>query len=120
MADSPEAVKKAQKLYLLVGAVLFIFTVVTVMVATVPWLDVGDHGFDSADMTLGLLIATVKATLVAAIFMHLSNEKRSIYVFLAMAAVFFAAMILLIWFAYEDPIRFDGFYGAHIRPLMLG
>ena len=68
MADSPEAVKKAQKLYLLIGAILFVFTVVTLMVATVPALDVGQHGFDKADMVLGLFIATIKAGLVAAIF----------------------------------------------------
>ena len=53
MADTPEAIKKSQKLYLLIGAVLFVFTVVTVAVATVPALDIGRHGFDTADMILG-------------------------------------------------------------------
>ena len=110
MADSPEAVRKAQKLYLLIGAVLFVFTVVTLMVATVPALDFGGHGFDHVDMVIGLAIACVKAGLVAAIFMHLSNEKRTIYVLIALGVVFGAAMILLIWFAYADPIEFPGFY----------
>ncbi|NNC89513.1 MAG: hypothetical protein HKN82_13740 [Akkermansiaceae bacterium] len=110
MADSPEAVKKAQKLYLLIGAILFVFTVVTLLVATVPALDVGRHGFDLADMTIGLLIASLKAGLVAAIFMHLSNEKRTIYVLISLGIVFGLAMILLIWFAYADPIEFKGFY----------
>ena len=58
MADSVEEIKKAQKLYILIGLVLFVFTVVTVAVATQPWLDFGGHGFDMADMTIGLLIAT--------------------------------------------------------------
>ena len=83
---------------------------VTLAVATVPALDFGGHGFDKADMTIGLLIACVKAGLVAAIFMHLSNEKRTIYVLIALGIVFGAAMILLIWFAYSDPIEFKEFY----------
>ena len=41
MADTPEAVRKSIRTYLFVGAVLFIGTIVTVLVATVPALDVG-------------------------------------------------------------------------------
>jgi hypothetical protein len=44
MADSVEEIKKAQKLYILIGLVLFVFTVVTVAVATQPWLDFGGMG----------------------------------------------------------------------------
>ena len=51
MADSPQEIKKALKLYALIGALLFVFTGVTVAVATVPALDVGHHGFDHYDMT---------------------------------------------------------------------
>ena len=68
MADSPEAIQKSIRLYLLIGAVLFAGTVITVLVATVPWLDIGHHGFDAMDALLGLAIATTKASLVAAIF----------------------------------------------------
>lgn len=67
-----ESVRKAKKLYLIVGLLLFCATGATVAVATVPWLDVGGHGFDGWDALLGLGIASFKATLVAAIFMHLS------------------------------------------------
>ena len=49
MADTPEDIKNAQKKYLLIGLILFIFTVVTVAVATVPWLDFGEHGFELSD-----------------------------------------------------------------------
>ncbi len=73
MADSPEAIQKSLRLYTLIGGVLFAGTIITVMVATVPALDFGKHGFDVADMVLGLLIASVKASLVAAIFMHLNH-----------------------------------------------
>ena len=41
MAGSIEEVKKAKKLYLFIGTLLFVFTVVTVMVASVEWLDFG-------------------------------------------------------------------------------
>ena len=80
MADTPEAIQKAKKLYLLIGMALFVFTVVTVAVATVPWLDFGEHGFDSKDAIIGLLIASVKASLVAFIFMHLNHELSLIHI----------------------------------------
>lgn len=64
---------------MIIGAVLFVGTVLTVLVATVPALDIGGHGFDMWDCILGLLIATTKATLVAFIFMHLNHEKKAIY-----------------------------------------
>lgn len=116
MADTPEAVKKSQKLYLLIGLILFIFTVVTVAVATVPALDFGRHGFDAYDMTIGLCIASFKACLVAAIFMHLNHEKKLIYLLFGMGIFFGIALMLLTAFAYADPIRYgnwktgDGFY----------
>ena len=116
MADTPEAIKKSQKLYLVIGAVLFIFTVVTVAVATVPALDVGRHGFDTADMILGLAIASFKASLVGAIFMHLNHEKKLVYVVFGIGLFLGAALMLLTGLAYSDPIKYgtwekgDGFY----------
>ena len=65
MADSPEAIKKHIKLYLFIGAILFVCTVLTVAVAKFEFLDFGDRGFDRVDAVIGLLIATFKATLVA-------------------------------------------------------
>ena len=41
MADTPEAIKKSVRTYLFVGGVLFLGTIITVLVATVPALDVG-------------------------------------------------------------------------------
>jgi caa(3)-type oxidase subunit IV len=109
MADSPEDIKKSIKLYLVIGGALFVGTVLTVMVATVPWMDIGDHGFDKWDMILGLLIATTKATLVALIFMHLNHEKNMIYWLFGSGIFFATAMVLLIFLAKEDPIKYDGF-----------
>jgi caa(3)-type oxidase subunit IV len=109
MADSPELIKKSIKTYTLIGLVLFIFTGVTVAVATVPALDIGVHGFDVWDMILGLAIASFKATLVGYIFMHLNHEKKAIYWIFFGAIVFFAFMIILIMAAKSDPIHYNGF-----------
>tara|TARA_B100000900_G_scaffold319046_1_gene278187 strand:- start:294 stop:671 length:378 start_codon:yes stop_codon:yes gene_type:complete len=106
MADTPAEIQKAKKLYLLIGMALFVFTVVTVAVATVPWLDFGGHGFDSKDAIIGLLIATFKATLVASIFMHLNHEKKTIYVVLLISAVMGVVLMFLTGWAFTDPIEY--------------
>ena len=106
MADTPEAIEKAKKQYLLIGLILFVFTVVTVAVATVPWLDVGDHGFDAKDAVIGLLIATFKASLVATIFMHLNHERKTIYLVLLISAVMGIVLFFLTGWAFVDPIEY--------------
>lgn len=112
MADSPEEIKKKTRVYLLVMLALFAGTVITVAVATVPALDIGRHGFDAADCILGLCIATVKASLVAAIFMHLNHEKKAIYWIFGGSFVFVAALGALTALAYSSPIHDHLFYEA--------
>jgi caa(3)-type oxidase subunit IV len=109
MADSPEAIQKSLRLYKMIGAVLFAGTVITVMVATVPWLDINEHGLDYQDVILGLLIASVKATLVAAIFMHLNHEKSLIYWLFGFGFVAVFFLVALIGLAKWDPIHYNGF-----------
>jgi cytochrome c oxidase subunit 4 len=46
-------------------------------------------------ITLALLIATVKGTLVAAWFMHLVSERKMIYWMLGLTAVLFVPLLLL-------------------------
>lgn len=111
MTDTIEQVKRKRRTYLMVGIILFIFTVVTVLVATQPWLDFGRHGFDAADAVIGLCIASFKALMVAAVFMHLNHEKRLVYWLFGLGLVFGVAMFLLIWLSYSDPIWFRGFMG---------
>ncbi|MBL48873.1 MAG: hypothetical protein CMP28_07965 [Roseibacillus sp.] len=116
MADTPEDIKNAQKKYILIGLILFVFTVVTVAVATVPWLDFGAHGFDGIDAVIGLLIASVKATLVSAIFMHLNHEKMTIYFLIVLGILMGICLMALTAWAFIDPIEYgnpldgDGFY----------
>jgi caa(3)-type oxidase subunit IV len=110
MADTPEAIRKSIRTYLMIGVILFIGTVVTVMVATVPWLDVGHHGFDIKDAILGLAIAATKASLVAAVFMHLNHEKKAVYWIFASGIVFVIALFALTGLAKSDPIHDPLFY----------
>lgn len=105
MADTPEAIRKSIRTYLFVGGILFIGTVVTVMVATFPWLDIGRHGFDMWDAILGLAIAATKASLVAAVFMHLNHEKKAVYWIFASGLIFVIALFGLTGLAKYDPIH---------------
>jgi len=109
MANSPEEIKKATTTYLIVCAILFAGTVLTVLVATLPALDIGRHGFDMWDCILGLLIASIKATLVAYVFMHLNHEKKAIYWIFGSGIVFVICLAALTAFAYSDPIH-DPFF----------
>lgn len=110
MADTPEAIRKSIRTYMFVGTVLFIGTIVTVLVATVPWLDVGVHGFDVWDAILGLAIAATKASLVAVIFMHLNHEKKAVYWIFGSGLVFVVALFALTALAKYDPIHDPLFY----------
>ncbi len=111
MADTPEAIKKSVRTYMFVGGVLFLGTIITVMVATVPWMDVGKHGFDKWDCILGLTIATIKASLVAFIFMHLNHEKKAVYWLFASGLCMVCSLAGLTALAISDPIHDFLFYG---------
>ncbi|QQL44629.1 cytochrome C oxidase subunit IV family protein [Sulfuriroseicoccus oceanibius] len=98
MAESPEAVKKHVKAYMIVGGILMVLTVLTVAVSKYHF---GSHAMN---IFVGLVIASVKATCVAAIFMHLNHEKKLIYFFLVISAVFFAAVMALTnWHFFDIP-----------------
>jgi caa(3)-type oxidase subunit IV len=120
MADTPEAIKKSVRTYLFVGGVLFLGTIITVLVATVPALDVGRHGFDKWDAILGLAIASAKASLVAFIFMHLNHEKKAVYWLFASGLCMVCSLAFLTALAVFDPIHDPLFYGKESQtPLIL-
>jgi len=104
MADSPEEIAKHKKAYMIVGILLFVFTGVTVAVARLHILDLGEPGISAKDVSVGLLIATFKSTLVALIFMHLNHEKGMIYKFLAFTCAFALGMVVLMVYSLLDPI----------------
>src|SRR4029453_3162886 len=46
-------------------------------------------------VTVALIVATIKGSLVACYFMHLISEKKLIYAVLGLTAVFFVALLAL-------------------------
>ena len=89
MSDAHADISKHVKSYIAVFVTLAVLTVVTVLAAQVDLTHWGN-------ISLALAIATVKASLVAAIFMHLKWEKSAwIWCVLAMCAVFFIVLMAL-------------------------
>jgi len=89
MGDAHSDISKHVKSYYCVFATLACLTIVTVLVA--QW-----HFSDTGNVIVALLIAAFKASLVAAIFMHLKWEKApSIWWVLVICGIFFVALIFL-------------------------
>ena len=78
---SPEEIKKSVKTYIGVFFALMVLTVVTVGVSYI-------HLPVHQAVALALVVASIKASLVALFFMHLIDEKRIIYGTLALTGVF--------------------------------
>ncbi|MBI1859753.1 MAG: cytochrome C oxidase subunit IV family protein [Deltaproteobacteria bacterium] len=74
------------KAYIGVFMALIFLTVVTVGVSYLHF----SHGMAIA---VAMFVATVKGGLVAAVFMHLNNEKKVIYWVLGLTAVLFLLLI---------------------------
>jgi caa(3)-type oxidase subunit IV len=100
--------------YLMVGATLLAFTIITVALSYVDfgWVfsrmfhfNMSEAGGRKANITVALLVATFKAGLVAAIFMHLSAEKRLIYRVLIFTGFFVLGLFWLTYLAWYDPVH---------------
>lgn len=115
MADTPEAIKKSIRTYIIVGTILFAGTCLTVAVAEFSWLDFGKHGFDRVDAVIGLTIASIKATLVAYIFMHLNHEKKAVYWLFGSGLCMVCSLAFLTALAVGDPIHDSLFYGKESK-----
>jgi cytochrome c oxidase subunit 4 len=88
MHSDPAAIKKSIRGYLMIGAVLFACTVITVAANQV-------HLAVPLAITVALIIASIKGSMVAAVFMHLSHEKRWIYGALLLTVAFFIVLMCL-------------------------
>ena len=75
---------------------ILVFTGLTVALSYVHF------GTQKANIAVAMLVATVKAGLVAAIFMHLAAERRLIYRILIFTGFFVLGMFWLILFAWYD------------------
>jgi cytochrome c oxidase subunit 4 len=76
----------ARRTYFTVYAALIVLTVVTVLVSYV--------NLGLLNVVVALLIASVKASLVALFFMHLKSEDRLVWGF-ALVPIAFLALIIL-------------------------
>lgn len=85
--------------YLKVGAALLLLTGVTVGLSYV------DFGSREMNIIVGMLVASLKAGLVAFIFMHLSGEKITIWRFLVMTTIFVIGLFFLTYLFHSDPIQ---------------
>src|SRR5262245_24028909 len=102
MHDDVVAVRKSLRTYFMVGAALLTFTVITVAANLV-------HLAVPLAITVALIIASFKASMVGAVFMHLSHEKRFIYGSLILTAIFFVALLSIPFLTIWDT------YGTHIQ-----
>jgi caa(3)-type oxidase subunit IV len=97
-------------LYLGIGGVLLFFTLITVWLSYVDFDKLfSGHGWN---IVIALIVATFKVCLVAAIFMHLKGEKKTIWRFLYFTLFFVAGLFLLTLFHWVDPIFGTG-YNKH-------
>jgi caa(3)-type oxidase subunit IV len=84
--------------YVMVGVTLLAFTAITVALSYV------NFGTMKMNVAVALVVATLKAGLVAAIFMHLSAEKRLIYRILIFTGFFVLGLFWLTYLAWYNPI----------------
>ena len=86
--DHAADIDRHVRIYITVFVALMVLTVVTVAVSYL-------HLSTPMAVTVALLIAIIKGSLVACYFMHLISEKKVIYAVLALTAVFFIALMVL-------------------------
>lgn len=89
------------RVYLIVFGALLIGTILTVAAAYI-------HINTFWNITIALIIASVKAFLVAGYFMHLVSEKMLIYTVLAFTGFFFVGMMALTIYAKFDIPMLNG------------
>jgi cytochrome c oxidase subunit 4 len=76
------------RIYITVFVALMALTIITVAVSRY-------HLPVPIAVSVALLVATIKGSLVACYFMHLISEKKLIYAVLALTAAFFVALLAL-------------------------
>jgi caa(3)-type oxidase subunit IV len=97
MHSDQDSIKKTIRTYVMVGAALFVFTGITVAVNQV-------HLAVPLAITLALIIATMKGSMVASVFMHLSHERKWIYGALILTVIGFAILMTVPLFTMLDHI----------------
>jgi caa(3)-type oxidase subunit IV len=94
---SDHDVRASVRKYFMIGAALLIFTGITVAANLL-------HLAVPLAVTVALAIAIAKGSMVAAVFMHLSNEKKWIYGALLLTVAFFLVLMTVPSFTNMDSI----------------
>jgi caa(3)-type oxidase subunit IV len=97
MHSDSTAIKKSIRTYTMIGVALLVFTAITV----------GANQFHfgvPVAVTVALIIAATKGSMVASVFMHLSHEKKWIYGALILTVVGFIVLMTLPIFTTMDTI----------------
>ena len=94
-SDHAVDIDRHVKVYITVFVALMVLTIVTVAVSRF-------HLPVPIAVTVALIVAIVKGSLVACYFMHLISERKLIYAVLALTVVFFAALLTLPVLTHHD------------------
>ncbi len=95
--DSVDDIKKSVKTYFMIFGALMVLTIITVGVSYV-------HLPVAAAVTVALVVATIKGSLVALYFMHLLHERKVIYWVLMLTLIFFIFMMFVPLLTNSDKI----------------
>ena len=87
-SDHAADIDRHVRVYITVFVALMVLTIITVAVS---YLDLSVP----MAVTVALLVATIKGSLVACYFMHLISEKKLIYAVLVLTVVFFVVLLAL-------------------------
>jgi cytochrome c oxidase subunit 4 len=87
-SDHAVDIDRHVRIYITVFVALMALTLITVGISYL-------HLPIALAVTVALLVATIKGSLVACYFMHLISEKRLIYAVLALTVVFFVVLLAL-------------------------
>jgi len=110
MHSDQESIRKTVRSYWMIGAALFVFTGITVAVNQI-------HLAVPLAITVALIIATMKGSMVASVFMHLSHERKWIYGSLILTVIGFVILMLVPSLTINDgigtPIRVEAPAAEH-------
>lgn len=83
---SGQSFAEMKKSYLKIFLSLMVLTALTVAVTTI-------HFGDTANVVVGIIVAVLKASLVAYIFMHLKFDNKRLRYFVIVPLFFFVVMV---------------------------
>ena len=94
-SDHAADIDRHVRVYITVFVALMALTIITVAVSYL-------HLPSAMAITVALLVATIKGSLVACYFMHLISEKRLIFAVLLITVIKFAALLALPAFTHSN------------------